>query len=425
MRFLKLAPGVDIFAAIAGEMLNIETSTLYFLNGVPLTLAERSADLFDGYPRVTYDNTVDIVRAVSGYIYVPVGTNLNDFESKLTQKLLIMQLKMVDLKGATINLSSRYQTIKASHATNVKALIHPTHAGRTVPSTSSERIREADSTRPGRLFTHNIDTEPRYGRFVWGIKFIDQFDFEIHSNNMVDAVSRYVSSIFYDGDNISTLDHNAVTFDFSLSLLVGHRNITNQTLTIFENGDPLLIELSEFWHDQPPNPTTSPTSNLRNLSAIVYAGRLDDFDIAPVKFIDGTDRMSTNICACCRSILWGSNYVLTQVNSDAIAMCPMCLHSSRVNPPVEHTCDKVYVVKFPLSAADMLLSPLFSNDKRDVLAEAIKGVRKHVTEKNEDVYYLIGDKYLGIGDTDRYLYTKLSTDPEISNRKVCTVNVIH
>ncbi len=401
MRILKLLPGLDIFEVIVGEMLNIEASEYYYHNGQCLSADDPRRVI--GYPRVVHGNICDTIRAASGYIYVPSGTDLQRFREQLVAVLHKMQTDYAK------SMFGRYFTIDAHDHVNIKYAPQSCDWSPIAP--------KGHISHSPRSIVCKLDDLPSFpARFVWTIQHIDQIDMEVTSRNIDQAISCHVTSIFYDGDDICSLEHNAVTYEFSLELLTSHKNIVPETVTLFAYGHPLLVELSDFWRDSIPD--TSAKVFLRNITpGKVFHGELNEFRLRPVDFIETPTKTSTNICCVCRSTLWGYNYVIPDT-FDAVAMCPLCLHSRPRHNFYESKT--MYCVKFPLTIHDMIISPTFSFDKMDILNEAEKSIVRGVIiiAKMTVEYVLVGSKYVGITDLYYYLFTKLSNDPTFKGRRV-------
>src|SRR5690348_1422410 len=117
MRIIKNGAGLlQAIKVIAGEILNIETSTLYFINGEPAKLPRAECS---GYPRIIQGNICDVIKAAEGYIFVPVGTDLEVFEELLINEILKMQ-KGMTVDDEIVNVLGTYHTIKSNHVTNIK-----------------------------------------------------------------------------------------------------------------------------------------------------------------------------------------------------------------------------------------------------------------------------------------------------------------
>lgn len=428
MRIIKNNEG--IFAVIAGEMLNIETSTMHFIDGKPLKVGEEiSMDTYKGYPKIIDGNVVNIVRAAFGYIYVPVGTNLDEFEEELVLALENLEEQMINPEGKDPEVLRQFHTVRAGYNTNVKIrssqrLTHrSSHA-----HAKAQRRQNPGATNVIRQFIQNPDGDLRRGRFTWCVMPINQFVFDINSDNVEDAISRYACSVFFDGDDICKLGHNETTFSFSREMLKGSTNIINENIKLFKYGNPLLFELSDYWCEG----DRTAAATLRNIPENkVFEIEYHSLTLKPVKIAENSEDTSTDICAKCRSVLWGDNYALAgnmkdPENTTCTAVCPICLHTSPEEKPMEGKYFRVFRMKVPRSMDEMLSSPKISAERRELMLEALKKFeRKELYSNGVAIYYtMIGDNYASFDIIDNFLFTKLANHPDFANRKICSASVI-
>ena len=426
----------DVFVAIAGEMLNIETSSLHFLNGVPLKVGiEVSPEEYRGYPKIVVGSVVHIIRGSSGYIFVPIGMNVVEFQEKLIAAILELESAMTRPDGSEPNVLKQYHTVKCSYNTNikVKSALNVTQASNAPkPAPARYGVRGAAITNNlKRVFVADPEIDSRRGRFTWFLKSFDEIEQEITSDNMDDSVARFACSILYDRDDICKLDHNQTTFEFSKEFLKGYDNIVNENITLFKHGNPLLFEISEHWRTAHVV-DASAESFLRNINKNkVYEADHASLKFKPVHVADSTGESSVDICSQCRSLLVGDNYALAgnvkNPDSDlCVAICALCLHSSPEDKPIEAKYFRVFRVKFPRQIGEMIDTANVSDQRKELRREALKQVRSKelcVGDKNVD-YIMIGDKYAAFKSIDDFLYTKLSVHPDFANRKVCNAVLV-
>jgi hypothetical protein len=433
---MRIIKGVqDVFATIAGEMLNIETSSLHFLNGIPLKVGtEVSSEDYRGYPKIVAGSVVHIIRGSSGYIFVPIGTNMIEFQEKLIAAILELESTMTRPDGSDHNVLKQYHTVKCNYNTNIKvksalSVTQGSNAPKPAPIRYGAR-NAAVTNNLKRIFVVDPENDSRRGRFTWFLKTFDEIEQEITSDNMDDSVARFACSILHDRDDICKLEHNQTTFEFSKEFLKGYDNIVDENITLFKHGNPLLFELSEHWRTA--HVETTAVSFLRNINENkVYEADHAALKFKPVHIADSTGESSTDICSQCRSLLVGDNYALAgnvkNPGSDmCVAICALCLHSSPEDKPVEAKYFRVFRVTFPRRVEDLVDALTVSDQRKELRREALKRVESkklYVDEKNVS-YIMIGNKYAAFASVDDFLYTKLSVHPDFANRKVCNATLV-
>lgn len=427
MRIIKNNEG--IFAIIAGEMLNIETSTMHFIDGKPLKVGEEiSMEAYKGYPKIVDGTVVNIVRAAFGYIYVPVGTEIDNFEAELVLALQRLEHQMINPEGKDQEVLRQFHTVRAGYNTNVKIRSSQRLTQRSSHAApSNHRRQNPGATNVIRQFVKDPGSDFRRGRFTWCVAPISQFVFDINSDNIEDAISRYACSVFFDGDDICKLGHNETTFSFSRNMLKGSTNIIDEDIKLFKYANPLLFELSDYWCTH-----YAAVSTMRNIPENkVFEVDYHTLTFQPVKIADNSEDTSTDICAKCRSVLWGDNYALAgnmkdPENTTCTAVCPICLHTSPEEKPMEEKYFRVFRVKFPRSMEEMLSSPKISAERKELMLEALKKFeRKDLNSNGINISYtMIGDKYASFDNIDNFLFTKLANIPDFTNRKICSASVI-
>lgn len=430
MRIIKQT--VSPFTVIAGEILNIESSTYHYLNGKPLEIGKDiMLSEYKGYPKIKYDTVVDTIKGSAGYIFVPVGTDLVEFERGISAKVLELEKGMIRPDGNDAQVLKGYHTIRNNYNTNIKV-----QSALNLTRISSDPVQPQPRHNNGqgagnikRMFLTDKVLDMRRGRFTWFIKTIDDVEQEITSDNMDDSIARYALSILYDRDNICKHEHNHVTFEFSRKDLKGYDNIVNERVTLFKHGNPLLFELNEHWCNVFINSDAS--TFLRNINEnIVFEHDHATLTFKPVNMTESGET-STDVCSKCRSVLFGENYALVgsiknRESTECIAICPLCLHSSPEDQPIEEKYFRVLRVKFPRTTEDVLENANVSEDKRDIRREALKKVERKSfwVGDNEINYIIIGDKYVAFDDVNDFLFSSVSINPDFRIRKVCSAQLV-
>ncbi len=98
---------------------------------------------------------------------------------------------------------------------------------------------------------------------------------------------------------------------------------------------------------------------MRNIAeSRIYHGDYDALDFRPVKLVN-CEMTSTDVCMRCRSPLWGEIYALLgcikHPDGDyCVAICPICMHASSVDKPLELKYFRVFRVTFPRMVDDMI-----------------------------------------------------------------------
>jgi hypothetical protein len=162
----------------------------------------------------------------------------------------------------------------------------------------------------------------------------------------------------------------------------------NEQLTLFKHGNPLLFELSDHWRGI--NVSSTASDFLRNISENkVFECEHKKLTFKPVNLSDTGHEASTEVCSKCHSLLVGENYALAGnvKNPDSnlcVAICPLCLHSSPEDKPIEMKYFRVFRVNFPRKIEDVIDDPNISEDRRSVRHEALKKIEcKHLYEADK------------------------------------------
>ncbi len=341
MRILKNRP--NLVSMIVGEMINVEMSLLHFIDGEPTSFGAAGGPKVDtdyrGYPKIVEKFGVDgdpkqrtvtyDIKASSGYIYIPVGYNIDLLEQQLIAAIDGMASTVVRLDGRVSGNLKEYHTIQSGYNTNVKIRSAQNNTLSSERKVAPRRAKgDVGATNTKRQFCREVD-DIRRGRFTWFIIPIDKFDDLISADNIEDAISRLATSIFFDADDICKLDHNSTVFDFSKKMLKGYDSIVNESIVLFKHAaNPLLFELNEHWRNS--NPSPSATTFLRNIEPTrVYSIEYEKLIIKPVKLNDSGTESSIDVCSKCRCPLYDENYALAGSAADpgqnlCVAICPLC-----------------------------------------------------------------------------------------------------
>ena len=410
----------DDLIRIAGEMLNIEASSLMFINGKQTDRADVPSELYKGYPRYVVNDITHIIRAAEGYIYISKGADVEGFEAKIMAAIIEMEKKyfaMDMVTGKSDDHMGSFHTVEYHFHTNIKVKsgLRLTRGSQNAGTTN---IKRQFKTKPSSKFDN-------VSRFTWKIINIDDFDFGINNSNIYDAVGSRLCSIFYDTDNICKYGDNTVTQEFYKSDFVGHDNIIDTELPIILSSyyNAVCLEINNYWNIHIPD--FRPATVFRNITPNkTYKRDFKDCEIKPKKISELSAEVSKDICSYCCSTLYDENYVLygNTHNPDSrlgVAICPLCLHHRDGDKEIENKYLYVFRVRFPRTIESMVSMPNFSEVKKDIMLEALKQITpkiSHIDGVKKFEYVLIGDKYLGIKNIDDYLFSDLSST---NKRKVC------
>lgn len=408
----------NIYKTIAGEMLNIEGSIYHYLDGEP---RPAGASDYKGYPRIEYNGIVDIIRGMSGCIFIPEYINGDEFIENITKELLVLEKSLIDQNNED-NLKL-YHSLMKSHGTNLKVK-------------SSANITQSGKLSVIRDVKQNLKREIVLGntffsktRFTWNIKKLSQMITEVTTLNIESAISTHALSIVYDQDDVLVHPHNHITFDYTVHDLRADKSyIPGPVITIFKWANPLAIELNDYWRWKMNIPEHN-VMPLRDIKRDVLTCEIDQLDFLPVA-IEG-NLHSKSVCSQCKEILYDDNYVL-QGNKYipsrklAVPVCPLCLHSVS-NRDVESEYDYLLRVKFPNSIFDIMGLRHVSDQRKDIYKEIFKNAtyKEKKLADNLTIYYiLIGDKYVGVANINALMYTNMLQSDELKNRKFCHVVLI-
>ncbi len=416
MKIIKA--GDAAIETIVGEMLNIECGMILYTDG---KLCEEPVAASKGYPKLIDGPLQYTIKASSGYIFLPHGTELSNFERKI-QKQLVKQI--VELKNHGVVPLKTPHNIKTSYHTNVKAV------------TSQTVTKDSTQTNVPRNGFNNIirqftiqDIDPRVARFTWHLRHINQFSHAIGSNAMELAIAQRLCSIFYDKYDVCTLGHNDTITDFKVSHFKNSSKIISCDVTLNEHGNPLTFELNSHWKT---NYDLLPAfqKTFRNLTRNVYRIDYADIQLKPVKIASNVT--SIDVCSKCRCLLWGENYALAEPHSDrhsplCTALCSMCLHTSPNSKCIEGQYGRTFRVEFPRTVSQMLRDPNIDEQHRDILESAMTRVEKrrfNVDKRTKATYTVIGDKYASFENTNDFLYSNSPDHPDFVGRQILSAKYI-
>jgi hypothetical protein len=385
---------------IAGEMLNKETSTQYYDLGKLVDVPIK------GYPQLIVGNVINTFRISCGHVFIPPGMNKDEFEARLMNTILSMEaeLPIQPLSGAHSKDTNWHTNIK------IKSSMKQT-----------KRKEKFASHNIKRKFGKQIGYYEQ-ARFFWSIVNISDIDYEITSNNVSSSISQFVGGILYDADDVTIHGHNEVTFNFSRESLKGFKNIVDVSVVIGDFGNPLMVELSENWKNRIGDMFRNPIRNIDESN--LYHTDFTKLTFRPVDMANGVET-STEVCAKCRSVLWGDFYAFRRPKKLPgcnlyVAMCPLCVHTSPSNNAIENEYYEVYRTTHPRDANLMIEYADESDIKKDLYREVLKAY-----VDTDEGYMLIGDKYASFTKTDDYLYTPLVNDPTLQGRLICESKLFH
>jgi hypothetical protein len=397
----------NIIDIIVGEMLNIELSREVFINGVMVDNASNNR-----YPNIGDGNVLWDIKAAYGYILVPPGYDCGELVQDLIDKIVEMSAQLNNY-----DVLKSYHDIKVSYSTNIKV--------------KSALMNTTSNPRRGnikRLITPLIfPDEKRVARFTWYVVHQNSISYQITDDNMSDSIAKHICSVLYDRDNIVNLNHNDVTFDYSEKLLKGNSNVIDESIKLFKYGNPVALELSEWWSKKSKKANIHPRNIPR---AKVYEGEYSELNISEVVVHNGADCfIAHDICDNCHTPLYDDNYVLdgdvnNPDNEQGIPMCPLCVHIPLTPDLIETKYLRLLRVKFPKTTDDIIQSRLdLSTEKRDLLSNAIDSVEyKEGNIGGKQIkYVMIGKNYVGFYNITDYLYSTLSVCEDLKKRKVCTI----
>lgn len=405
MRVIKSAE--YYIKTIAGEMLNIEASILYWLDGAAVDPAPSKDDI--GYPKIV-DRSIEFkFKATSGILFVPNDIDIHKLQNDLSNEISSMELKMKYNNGEQIKPLMDYHVINSSRLSDTK--IKPNNS--LVISDIIQPVRSMKNIK--RFFTTKMFSMTTYitPRFIWLILPMKRINYK--HNNIRDNVL----SILYDPENVFTLDHNDIIYKPILSYIRNYDKILSDTILLSTHGD-LLIELSPYWINRYTSIFTPRLKQVNNYNVINAA--IEDFDILPVEIANG--QYSNDVCVKCRTLLFDRIYIYKCDNS-CMAVCILCLLYDSYDDIIYPDNQTIYEVIHPRTISDMITEEYISSPiRRDILFEIIKGITTYtMIVKNKTITYkLIGDKYLYCSDMN-YIFYSTIFNHIILSRKVINIKI--
>ena len=390
----------QMVTAIAGEMLNVEASRFYFLNGYP----RGADDLSTGYPRILDGGVEYTIAATAGYIYFCNGVDLDAMIDALALRIRVLE----PLIGDVLH---NYQALEASHYTNLKVASATTLTVTPKNPTQKTNIKRkitTDSSSPGKA------------RFTWVVAHIEDLHESVRSNDMSLAIAALGASIFCDTTGICKLAHNEQTFDLKITDFRGAERLLGRTLILSVHGSPLLVALSQYY-----------SANVGTVGAMARVG-CEVYDIGYAEIAMSIKKPPT--CRSCSSLVHGDNYVLygriDGVEADAcVIICPICVHNGASAWMINHYY-KLCRVTVPLTTAAYIDDVIGAKDEvlADIYLDALKGVR---SLGDFDSKYLevveVGDDHLAVSDVRKFILSgKGKADyagGKYAEKKICNLRV--
>ena len=415
MFIVKNSPDRNAYRVIAGEMINRELSINHYLDGKP---RETLPQDYVGYPSYVSGNKKYSLKLVRGHIYIP------DFIEKEAFVNSIMKI-LGDIE-APERLDGRD--------------LNTTSCSATVPSNLCSDIIVDVNTRRKFMFTPERSTYSQGVKFVWIIQHISEINVKIDSRYPQVAIAQ-LAGIFWDFDNVLSLPHNSISFDFGKVSFKAFRHMTKErVILILHAHNPLIMELSEIQ-------IVNKDHNIHKVSIgeytrdislkKVYTASIDQVIVRPIRLEN--DVTSTEVCILCHEPLYDDIYGLcgrTSSDDPIIStdgkifidpVCSLCLHTTEEESAIERKYMRVIRVKWSKTTLDIIKSKNFSAEKEDICIEVLKGVIPYQAKINTNTtvnFYLIGEKYVGFTTKNHYMYTALANEHIMRGRKACRVTVL-
>ena len=421
MKIIKIVTTLeDAINTLLGEMINVETSALYFdngklinqpVNGIPVASEE-------GYPRLVDGNVIEAVKGSRGSILVPIG-----YDTKCLHELIKYRICIFIAESGIDKIKhlEDYHTIEISNHTNVKL---QTEQKNTINGRKSARYGRDERQRmtPNCIRSINDGTSDNLlgiGRFTWNVYPISKFTHKIRSSDIQLAISEHVCSIFFDIANNCTLKHNSILFDFSKRLMIGYELIVDTPRLHFAtSGHPLIFELSARWGQELKYVEESPFYIQNPRTNKIFEEKYDNLPIRP-----GND-LQYDRCTGCDDVLWEENYALagnaSMPDNLCTPICPLCLHSNDSVNYIDQYM-RVFRARYPVTMAQKMEMMDIPPGRLDILKEAMICIKTQKIVCNYKTYdcNLIGDKYVSTDDIDTFILSKFYELPTMKGRKIC------
>jgi hypothetical protein len=396
---------------IIGEMLNIETSTLSYLDGKP------AAEQYIGYPRINDNHVTYHIKAVIGFIFVPTGVNISELILTIISRIKVYEALHYSIcnvnNSKTTQILHDYHTVRASTHTNVKVFTQST--------LTKSVIHKVNNHVKRCIVEYNDDIIVNDIRFVWYITPLSDFDIVGYGNDTAIIIQKNICSIFYDCYNICNLPHNSIINEYTTNILKGSSNFITQDLYLNIALNIQSIEFNNYWK--------SYAKIYKRLDLVdIPKNKISKHDykgltISPVKY---EKTLLYDYCSKCKQILFGTNYVFVGKDTPSIALCPICTYHNSPEEHVHNRYSNIYEVEFPRSANDIIHYDNPSSDSIILRKAVLEGITMEVVTVNGQYieYINIGSNMIGIKNKDIYLYTGMCNLSEISNKYVCVVHYI-
>jgi hypothetical protein len=397
MKIVKNSPERNAYMVIAGEMLNFETRTWLYDNGVK---RDELGPEHKKYPTYTVDGTTYNIAAAQGTIYVPTGTDLERF--------------IAIIENATNKLNP--------DAAQPEIMLYVGN-GSYIKTTCSHRIIYTDNTDFNRKKNHlNSYT------FMWHVVDVSKMSFAVSPSNPGNLIG-----VFWDAHNLLSEPHDTLSFTFGKDSFIATQRMVQQlsTIRIFGNGEPLTIMLNKYWHDH------STDITLREVTPYkVVEINPDQVYVIPVRLAESTAAHSKDICSRCKGMLYGEYYGLYNTSGArspdktntglyrVVPICALCLHTASDNLPIERRYQYVFRLKHHKTVQDIIAAT--DDIDTDILLEIAKSLTWHEMRCYWGTvqFCLIGDKYIGITEREHAMYSGIVNAPELDGRQFCKVKVV-
>src|ERR1700689_3440402 len=185
MRIIKAIDKDTDINRIAGEMINIEASTLMYVDGDLLA----PQDQVRHYPKLLIDNAEYRIKTNVGVIYISGATSEVHIKSFLDR--LYVAINAYDHKHVSHLYES--QTVFSHYHTNIK-MASPMRLT-AIDDQSKRRLRNVKRLLVTELHDWNQNT-----RFIWLIQPISKYEFKLE--NIKKVIAGNICSIFYDVNDI-------------------------------------------------------------------------------------------------------------------------------------------------------------------------------------------------------------------------------
>ena len=248
----------------------------------------------------------------------------------------------------------------------------------------------------------NVSVGKWSGGFTWTFKYLSNISTGFDEGFGVNLLTvDYIASVLYDPKSITTFADNELTFAFNRTNLNGNKYISGLDLIICNLTNPLEIEMSAHWSKVA---TSSKVMLINTPVDKVFACEIDQ-----VKWATCT----TN-CTRCRSDIYGEFYGLSHEIYKPIcwAFCALCVHNGE---PFDEPLERQFSIICRFNSG----REYTGGRKSDLLRE----FHQRLVPRGE--FTLIGSRYVGVLNIEKYIYSDLCRDPEFDGRLICALNHIN